>query len=340
LDALTHGLASYALKRGLFPRAPRAVTLAMLLAGTIADADWLSYYFGPQAFLFWHRTFLDSFLSAVILALLLTTLIYLSAKLAANIKLNVALVAGPVCAALLHVLLDACESGGAELFWPFRQTRVALDWLPNFDPWILVILILAILMPELFLLVSREIGANNKRPRGRTGALVGLVLLVIYVGARAMLHNSAVALLRSGTYESEWPRRVAAFPDSVSPLDWHGIVETPSALHLLDVSLAPGAFFNPDGALNIHKPESSAELRTAQKTAVAQEFLKFARFPKATIEKETTEDRTSGYLVELHDLRFVAMGQTLGAIQAEIDLDAAGKVTFAELEWEKRKPAR
>jgi inner membrane protein len=340
VDPLTHGLASYALKRGCFPRASRAVTLAMLLAGTIADIDWLSYSFGPQAFLRWHRTYLSSLFSAVILSLLLAASVYFSSKFAATIKFSFTLIAGPVCAALLRILMDATQSGGVELFWPFRQTRVALDWVPNFDPWILVILIAAILLPELFLLVSREIGAKTKRPRGRAGALAGLTLLVFYVGTRAALHTNAVALLQSGTYESESPRRVAALPDSVSLFTWHGIVETASALHLLDVSLIPGAFFNPDGALNIHKPESSPELKSAQNTEVAQQFLNFARFPKATIEKETTEDRTTGYLVELHDLRFAAIGQSVGAIQAEINLDAAGKVTFAELEWEKRKVAR
>lgn len=340
MDPLTHVLASYALKRGFFPRASRAVTLAMLFAGTLADADWLSYYFGPQAFLRWHSSYFDSLLFAAVPSLLFAALAFLATKLSSNFKFSFAFLGGPLCAALLHVFVDACQSSGVSPFWPFRQTRVALDWLPNFDPWILLILLAAILLPELFLLVSREIGARARRPRGRAGALAGLAVLLVYAGARATLHSNAISLLQSVPYQGEWPRRLAAFPDSVSPLSWHAIVETPSALHLLDVSVSPGAFFNPDGAQNIHKPEPSAELAAAQKTEVAQEFLTFARFPKATIEKETTEERTTGYLVELHDLRFVALGQTLGAIQAEINLDAAGRVTFAELEWEKQKPTR
>jgi hypothetical protein len=39
MDPLTHALASYTLKRAAFPRAPRSTTIAMLIAGTVADID-------------------------------------------------------------------------------------------------------------------------------------------------------------------------------------------------------------------------------------------------------------------------------------------------------------
>ena len=51
MDPLTHALASYALKRAAFPRVPRPVTLAILIAGTLADLDLLRTYFGPTAHL-------------------------------------------------------------------------------------------------------------------------------------------------------------------------------------------------------------------------------------------------------------------------------------------------
>jgi membrane-bound metal-dependent hydrolase YbcI (DUF457 family) len=301
----------------------------MILAGTVADADWISYLYGPRAFLQWHRTYFDSLLVAAALSLSLAVLVFFAAKARGHASPMFAALAGPVFAALFHVLLDACQSDGAMPFWPFRHGLVRLDWLPRFDPWIFFILLAAILLPELFLLVSREIGAAAKRPRGRPGALIGLSFLLFYGGARAILHARAVAKLQNQTYETELPRHLAAFPSSISLFTWHGIVETASAIRLLDVNLSPGAYFNPQGAFNIYKPEPSRILKAAQDTDAAQEFLKYARFPKATVEKETT-----GYLVEIHDLRYLASGTMLGAIQVEINLDLAGNVTFAHLEWE------
>jgi hypothetical protein len=60
VDIVTHGLASLAVARGLFPRAGKLVMAGAVVAGTIADVDWLSKYFGPSAFLTWHGTYLHS----------------------------------------------------------------------------------------------------------------------------------------------------------------------------------------------------------------------------------------------------------------------------------------
>ena len=233
-------------------------------------------------------------------------------------------------AGVLHLAMDACQAQSVMLLWPFRSTRFALDWLPNLDLWILAILLLALLFPELFRLVSSEIGAKARAPRGRNGALVGLVVLLTYVGVREAAHANAAATLRSATYAGETPKRAAAFPDSASLFTWHGVVETPSALHLVDVSAIPGAYFNADRALTVHKPENSPLLQAAQNTPAARQFLAVARFPKAIVERET-----AGYSVEIHDLRYAAMRQTVGAVEVNVNLDPTGNVTFQDLEWQK-----
>lgn len=331
MDPLTHGLASYAVKRGFFPRLPRVATGLILLAGTFADLDWLSYNSGPPAFLRWHRTYLYSVVATAIVSLLLGALAFLLARKRTTAGI-LPFLAAPLFAGLLHPALDICQAEGVMLLWPFRSTRFALDWLPNFDPWILAILLLAILAPELFRLVSREIGAKTRVPHGRNGALAGLAVLLMYAGVREAAHANAAAILRAATYAGETPKRVAAFPDSASLFTWHGVVETPSALHTLDVSLLPGAFFNPDSALAMHKPENSPLLEAAQNTAAAQQFLAIARFPKATVEGES-----NGYSMEIRDLRYAALRQTTGAMEVNVNLDRAGKVTFAGLDWEKTR---
>jgi hypothetical protein len=178
--------------------------------------------------------------------------------------------------------------------------------------------------------VSDEIGAKDKKPQGQLGAIIALAIVALYIGARATLHSRAVAALDSRTYGGELPRRVAAFPASTSPLTWNGIVETESALHEIKVSVAPGASFNPDAALTIHKPEASPLLDTARNDPLAAVFLRIARFPKATIEKT---DR--GYRVELRDLRYAVAGESGREIAALFELNPDGKIVDRELLWAK-----
>lgn len=335
MDPLTHGLAAYALKRAFFSRQGREVTVAMILAAVIGDLDWTTYYFGPRSFLRGHATVSDSLFGVVLISLIVAAICRFAGKREAVAQISIGIFLASVCAGLLRLILDVCSSSGVGLYWPFRNARVALDWLPSLDPWIPIILIAAILLPELFSLISGEIGVRSRGPRGRAAAISGLVLLAAYGSMRATLHHNAVSLLQSRSYEGQAPRRAAAYPDTTSLFTWHGITETESALHILDINAVPGAFFNPDAALNLHKPESSPALQAVQSNQVSKEFLEFARFPKATIEQET-----SGFLAEIHDLRYQASGQTLGAIQVEVNLDAGGKVTFAQLEWEKPRPGR
>jgi membrane-bound metal-dependent hydrolase YbcI (DUF457 family) len=329
MDVGTHVLASFALTRAAFPRAPRSVLPIALAAGVIADLDEISAVFGPVVYLNWHRTYTHSLLTAILLAALLA----LSYRFFAPQHLrsrfsSTAIFALTLLVQCLHLLLDVCQPDGVLLFWPFSTTRIAKDWLTFVDPVILAVLVAAILLPELFHLVSDEIGARDKKPRGQLSAVIALAAIALYIGARAILHSNAVAVLDSRTYHGELPRRVAAFPVSTSPFTWNGIVETESALHEITVSVAQSSSFNPDASVTIHKPEASPVLDTAGKDPLAIAFLSVARFPKATIEKTDT-----GYRVELQDLRYAAAGESKREVAALFELNLAGKIAHRELIW-------
>jgi len=328
MDPLTHGLASFALKRAFFPKAERPVLISMLFAGTLIDLDWLSSLLGPSAFLKWNGGPLHSIVTSLLLALLLCTAIRAYARSRGAFLQGALWWLAPICAALLHIGMDSLLSSGIKLFWPVSQMRIALDWLPTFDLWILIVITLGILLPELFRLVTDEIGAKSKKPRGQTGAVLAFAFIAVYVVGRGMLHSSAALMIMERTYASESPRRGAAFPDATSPFQWHAIVETQSALHFVQVPTGPRANFDPESAVHIHKPEASPMLDAAQKTEVAQQFLAAAHFPKATVQKET-----EGYSVELRDLKFDVLGQTSRVVEADINLDNSCRVTFAHLEW-------
>jgi membrane-bound metal-dependent hydrolase YbcI (DUF457 family) len=327
VDIVTHGLASLAVARGFFPRSGKAAVASAVLAGTIANIDWFSSYFGPSAYLAWHGTYTHSILAAVIISLLIPVIV-LAASFPGAIRSSVARGAGeaatgggpsfaiihlkpsvvfflPFSVSLLHIAMDACQSEGVALFWPFSSKRIAADWLPGIDPWILTILIACIALPELLRLVSSEIGAKSKKPRGQTGAIIGLALVLVYVGARATLHSNVLALMESRTFHGETPRRVSAFPESLSILTWHGIVETESALNEMEVDAASADTFDADASVRQFKPDPSPALDAARNTVVARRFLSCAQIPKASIEKTET-----GYVVVLRDLRYAASGET------------------------------
>jgi hypothetical protein len=183
----------------------------------------------------------------------------------------------------------------------------------------------------LLALVTEEIGAKSKGPRGRVGAILALALVFIYIGTRFILHGSAVAMMDARTYRRELPRRVGAFAESDSPLHWHGIVETERAFYDLDVDLTPGASFNPDSAVVSYKPEMSPALEAAQKTDAARHFLQAAKFPKATVEKTAT-----GYRVQIRDLGEQRDARPGPRVIAIIETDATARVINEELAWDKR----
>ena len=112
---LTHALASYTLKRAAFPVVSRSVTLVIVIAGTIADLDFFSRYLGPSAYLSFDRTYFHSLLAALVIALLTALPFFFLKPKDSAIKIPVATVfATSLTAAVLHILLDLCQSSNIE----------------------------------------------------------------------------------------------------------------------------------------------------------------------------------------------------------------------------------
>ncbi len=214
------------------------------------------------------------------------------------------------------------------LLWPLRATRFAADYLPGIDPWILTLLLAGILLPELFRLVGSEIGAKDKAPRGRNGAIIAIALIVVYITARGVFHGDATEILDAHSYRGESPRRLGAFPDALSLLTWHGIAETQSLVCLAEVPVHSGKQFDAEAANCQHKPEASPALDLAQKTEIARKFLQSARFPRATVEK--TQD---GFEVVIRSLRDAVEQEVSHSVAARIVMDAKPKVFSEELVW-------
>jgi hypothetical protein len=215
-----------------------------------------------------------------------------------------------------------------ELFWPYSSRRFALDWVAHLDLWILAILLTGILLPLLSGLVTEEIGAKSKGPRGRTGASVALAALFLYLILRFMYHGNALAAMESRTYRGESARRVAAIAESSSPFRWHGIIETERSLLEVNIEVGPFARFDPDAAVISYKPEPSPALDAARNSAIGRRFLQVARFPKATVE-QTPE----GFHVILRDFPYSHYAKSSLRAQVVVDTDLAGRILSQALEW-------
>lgn len=227
-----------------------------------------------------------------------------------------------------HLLLDLLSGIGAQLLWPFHSRWFAWDLTTNLDPWILLILLVGLLMPQLFRLVSEEIGDRKKKVRGRGGAITALILLCAYFGVRACYHSEAVDLLLSREFRGREPLSGAVFPFSSTPFDWRGVAVTETTIEEVDVPLGGVVEFDPDRSVTHFKPDDTAALEAAQGTADAAKFLAYARFPLASVTR--IED---GFRVEIRDVRFGGATEDLDNIVVRVNVDSATHVTKQEFRF-------
>ncbi len=336
MEILTHALVSLVLARAGQKLLPRYGVAMLVVSGVAADLDFLSYLGGPSAFLRFHRGVLHSVFGSVVLGCVLA---FVSCAVGRRITANrptsecppvsfLAAVAVCVVGVVAHLLVDLASGIGVQLLWPFRLGWTAWNLLNSVDLWVLMLLTLGLLLPELFLLVSEEIGERGKRPRGQRAAVVTLLLLLICMGARAGLHSRAVDELNSREYRGAAPLEAGAFPSALSPFAWRGVVSTDNAIDVIEISLAPGAGFDPDRAAAHYKPEDSAALVAAENTAAARTFLRYARFPLASLERGD-----GGYKFTLRDMRFATGDRSVDNIIVRGELNGDLQVMRQEFRY-------
>ncbi|HUJ32101.1 MAG TPA: metal-dependent hydrolase [Candidatus Acidoferrum sp.] len=333
MEPVTHALASLALARAGQKRLPRFGTAMIVAAGLAPDLDFASYFAGPGAFLGLHRAALHSLPGAAVVACATAGAFCAFDKrrrsggeedTGASLKFAPALIASAVGVAG-HMLLDVASGTGVQLLWPFRAGAYAWDLLTNLDPWILIGLLVGLLLPHLFSMVSEEIGDRRKRVRGRTGSIVTLGLLIAYGGGRAEMHSQAEELLLSHEYHGQVALSVGAFPSSSSVFDWRGVVVTDNTIEEVEVPLGPNTRFDPDRSVAHYKPDDSPALRAGQQAALTQTYLKYARFPLAHVERKEDD-----YRFEVHDLQFASDDLSPANIFARVDMDSGWHILRQE----------
>jgi inner membrane protein len=308
----------------------------LVTSGVAADLDFASYLGGPLAFLRFHRAVLHSLPGSIVMCCLVAGAFCFVDRSGgkdgpepgvAKLRFDSALLAC-IVGASAHMVLDLASGIGVRLLWPFSGSWKSWDLLPNFDLWILLLLVAGLSLPHLGRLVSDEIGERKRGTPGRAAAIMTLILFTVYIGMREMLHSRTVDLLVSRDYHGQPPQKSGAFPTGSNPFAWRGLVATNGAIDEMDISLLPGATFDPERALTHYKPEESPAIMAAQNTSGGRLFLTYARFPFVAV-----EPRDTGVEVILRDLRFPVDDTSMDDVMLDVGLDENSQVIRQEMRF-------
>lgn len=288
MDNVTHTLVGLMMARsGIDRKIPRAAGI-MMVAANIPDIDVVSLLGGTISYLKWHRSYTHALAFAPVMALI---------PLAIFSVFSVRAYFFSLLGVLSHLGLDWTNAYGIRLYLPFSSRWLRLDQTDVVDPWIWLILFLAVGAPWLVKLVSGEIGEKKTTGPKLGWAWFALLAISVYEGARFTMHARAIAVMNARLYNGSIARRITAIPARWNPLDWRGIVEGDDFVVVVPVNL--NSTFDPSAGRLDYPAEPNPAVDAAKRTHPFQAFAQFDQLPfwKASPAAGGTE-------VELIDLRF------------------------------------
>ncbi len=312
LEPVTHFLTGACMGRAGLNRQTALATLTLTLAAEAPDLDVFGRFRGPAFAFAHHRGFTHSFLGIILMAAIVVAFVYLIWRLRGrklhdpNLPPRWGLLFLYAClAGLSHILLDFTNNYGVRPFWPFSEKWYSWDIVFIFEPVMFGFLLLGLILPSLFALIDKEIGAPQRGPRGRLAATTALIAVAVLWGVRDYEHRRAVNALASRNYDGADPLRVSAFPTIITPFRWYGVVETPAFFALAPVN-SFGPEVDPEGRMRIlYKPEETPITLAAKRSYLGRVYLDWAQYP--ITETETIDGPDQGYIVRFQDLRFVQL---------------------------------
>ncbi|HEV2964997.1 MAG TPA: metal-dependent hydrolase [Candidatus Angelobacter sp.] len=308
MEPITHFLTGACISRAGLNRKTGLATLTLMLAAEGPDIDAVSYFGGSVNGLQHHRGITHSLVGAPFIAAITVGVVYgiyrlilksgKQTKLPPKWKL---LYGYALLGSLSHILLDFTNNYGVRPFEPFNFKWYSWDINFIIEPIILAVLILGLVVPGLFSLVTEEIGARKAPFRGRGGAIFALVSFAVVLFVRDFEHRKAVNALKAVSYHDEDPIRASAFPTPINPFVWNGVVETHDFFETTVVDSNAGQIDPQHNAIVRYKPEETPVTLAAKKSRLGRVFLDWAQYPVVEVEHLSGD---SGYIVRFLDLRF------------------------------------
>lgn len=338
MEPITHFLTGACIGRVGLNRKTAYATLAAVLAAEAADMDVLWSFAGPVEELKHHRGITHTFIAAPLVAGVVVGAVWLfdrwvqarrrrrraAAPLqkpdlgAPEPRLPQAahwgwLYATALIAALSHLLLDWTNNYGLRPFFPFNPRWYAGSFVFIAEPVLWALFFLALVMPWLFGLADREIGARRKPFRGRGWAIFALCGMVVVWGVRWAEHAHALQLLGQTQVATAPVTRMAAEPYPVNPFRWHAVLETAHYYQTAEVNTRTGEIDSDPQTDVIYMPPETAATEAAKQTPLGRVYLDWGTWavvrdvgevPVAGMEPPRLPPDRPWTTVEFTDLRF------------------------------------
>jgi inner membrane protein len=327
MENLTHTLVGLMMARcGLAKNTTHGGGM-MMLAANMPDIDTIAWFGGPLTYIEYHRGYAHALASAPLMALIPILLV----RAGMSSRTYLASLAG----VLSHLLLDWTNVYGIRLLLPFSPRWLHLDITDIVDPWIWVILFVALIAPWLSGLVSREIGESKASGGVKRGwAWFAILALLAFEGARFIAHQRAIDVMNSRLYDGAVARRISALPGNFSPLQWRGVIEGEGVVRIVPIDLAKD--FDPTSGRVEYPAPISPSIEAASHSRPFEVFGQFNQRPFWQVKGPTDPapldaTRTDALRVELIDLRFGTPERP--GFEATALVDATGRVLQSEFRF-------
>jgi len=293
MDNITHSLVGLMLSRCGLDRGARGTAAMLMLAANAPDIDAYSFFTDTLDYLEIHRGYTHALVFAPLVALLPLAIV----KGVTRTRPTIGAWLACIVAVLSHLVLDWTNVYGIRMLLPFSDRWLRLDITNVIDPFIWLILLLALAVPSLLGLVSSTIGAKKTSGVKTAWAWIAVMLLLGYEYARWNSHEKALQGLNSLLYMDEPAQAVYAFPDTFGTMRWRGVVEGETFVYEMPVDFSGN--FTMRGAKLDYKIGHAPTVDAAKTTRAFQVFEAFNQVPFWRISPMV--DVTQ---VDLLDLRF------------------------------------
>lgn len=297
MEPITHFLTGACIGRAGMNRKTAYATLAATLAAEAADLDILWGLRGPVEELKHHRGITHTFIGVPVVAGVIVGIVWLfhrwsegrrqrrlaTAKLEPGAPLPRRLQPKMVrwgwlyltafIAALSHILLDWTNNYGVRPFFPFNPRWYAGSFMFIAEPVLWGLFLLALVLPALFGLTDREIGARRPAFRGRAWAIFALTGMVLLWCWRWAEHAQARALVANTQVTTAPVSRAAFEPYPVNPYRWHAILETPGFYQTAEIDTRTGTIDTDPQTDVLYKPADTPAIEAAKRTPLGQVYL-------------------------------------------------------------------
>lgn len=316
MDPVTHVAAGVLIGQAARDRFPAVKALVPLsaLAAWMPDVDNIVTFFGPEAYMRYHRGLTHSLLGGALLAWLLALVAARFAKGTKTAGLFVLFYFG----VLSHLFLDCITSYGTSIFLPFSDARISFPSVFIIDP------VYTLALVGLAAAAALRPAARKKLAVAGLAVLLGWPALGFGVG-KAVASQARSLLAARGQVPSE----VIAQPDAFSPLWWKIIAREGDTYVLTGLDVTAPDRLLPERRFEVAGRDELERL--GREAPVFSQYVWFTDFPVKSA--AATPD---GAAITFQDLRFMAINPLVTKVRGTMVpftltayLDGAGKLTRA-----------